>query len=74
MERANPVLGFKLRFLNDNGNQIIRKVEVGTINFQDVMRHLRRGESVLITPKLLSNQSTNMKRQENQAPWYFTHT
>jgi hypothetical protein len=73
MEKANSALRFELRFLDNNERQGIHKIEVRNINFQDLMRHLQRGESVLITPELLENSSTNMKKK-NRGPWYFVHT
>ena len=74
MDKANSILGFKLRFLGKNENQIIHNVEVKNINFQDLMRHLQRGESVSISPKLLENSSAYKKKHEDQASWYFAHT
>lgn len=73
MVKENPVSGFKLRFLGKNESQMIHKVEVRKINFRDLMRHLRRGESVLITPKFRENSLTNAKKQEDQTLWYFAH-
>jgi hypothetical protein len=76
MEKVVPtsaVLRFRLLFLNNNENKTIRKVEVKNLNFQDLMRHLQRGESVFIIPKLLGDSSKDTKKQENRAPWYFAH-
>jgi hypothetical protein len=73
MDKANPVSGFRLGFLGKDENQMIHKVEVRNINFQDLMRHLRRGESVLIIPKFRENSLTNAKKQEDRTPWYFAH-
>jgi len=71
MEKINVVQGFKLLFLD--GNKTIHQVEVRKINFQDLMRHLQQGESILITPKLQKNFSTPTVKREERAPWYFTH-
>lgn len=74
MEKIVPtstVLRFRLLFLNDNENKTIHKVEVRNINFQDLIRHLKRGESVFIIPKLLGNSSKHAKKQEDQTLWYF---
>jgi len=68
---TNSIWGFKLLFLN--GDKSIHQVEVRKINFQDLMRHLQNGESVLITPKLKEQSLTTKKLHEEQAPWYFTH-
>jgi hypothetical protein len=71
MEKANLVSGFKLRFLGKYENKMIHKVEVRNINLQDLMRHLRSGESILITPKFRENSSTDAQKQEDRTPWYF---
>ena len=68
---TNSVGGFKLLFLN--GDKSIHQVEVKKINFQDLMRHLQQGESVLITPKLKEDFLAIKKAHEEQAPWYFIH-
>lgn len=76
LEKVVPpstMLRFRLLFLNNNENGTVQKVEVKNLNFQDLMRHLRRGESVFITPKLLGDSSKEMKKQEDRSPWYFTH-
>jgi hypothetical protein len=73
MEKANLVSGFRLRFLGKDESQMVHKVEVRKINFQDLMRHLLRGESVLITPKLKENSSEDAKKLEDRTPWYFAH-
>jgi hypothetical protein len=63
--------GYTLQFLSENERQPIHKVEVRKVNFQDIMRHLRQGDSVLIKPKLHENSNKTKKR--DQALWYFTH-
>ena len=68
---AKPVIGFSLKFLSGDESQIIRKMEVRDINFQDIKYHLERGEVVLISPKFLENSSTNTRKHKE--PWYFTH-
>jgi DNA-directed RNA polymerase beta' subunit len=68
----STVARFRLEYLNNNENQAIHKVEVRNINFMDLMRHLKKGESVLITPELLKDSLTQIKNQ-NQTPWYFAH-
>ena len=71
MENTTHVVGFSLVFLGNHGRPI-RKTEMRRINFQDVMRHLQRGDSILITPKLLGSSEAYANKQE-QAPWYFSH-
>jgi hypothetical protein len=76
MEKVVPtstVLRFRLLFINNNENKTIHKVEVRNLNFQDLMRHLQRGESVFIIPKLLGNSSKHMKNHEDRTPWYVAH-
>lgn len=73
MEKANQLSGFMLRFLGRDAGQKIHKVEVRNIDFQDLMRHLRLGQSVLIIPKPNGHALENARKQEHRAPWYFTH-
>ncbi len=68
-EGSNLVLGYELQFLSKDESLTVHKVEVRSVNFQDVIRHLRQGDSVLITPKL---EDADKKRKQYQAPWYFT--
>jgi hypothetical protein len=65
------VVGFSLVFLGNEGRPI-RRTEIRNINFQDVMRHLQHGDSVLITTKLMKDSEDYVKKQE-QDPWYFSH-
>jgi hypothetical protein len=71
MKNTNRVVGFSLVFLG-NGGRPIRRTEIRNINFQDVMRHLQHGDSVLITTKLMKDSEDYVKKQE-QDPWYFSH-
>jgi hypothetical protein len=73
MDDSTSILGYKLEYLNVNQSQIIHKVEVRNINIQDIVRHLRRGESVLITPKLQENSNVKTRNKAHSS-WYFTHT
>jgi len=70
---TSAALRFMLLYLNNDDNQTIHKVEVRNVNFQDLMRHLQRGESVFITPELLGNSSKHTKKQKDRTPWYFPH-
>lgn len=72
MENAKPVSGFKLQFLSENEKQTTHKVDVRSINLQDLLYHLRRGESVLITPKLQEDFSAAAKKLDRES-WFFTH-
>lgn len=70
IEGSNLVLGYVLQFLSKGESLTVHKVEVRSVNFQDVIRHLRQGDSVLITPKL--KEDLDKKRKQDQEPWYFT--
>ena len=71
IENSSLVLRYELQFLSNDDSQTVHKVEVGRVNFQDIMRHLRQFDSVLITPKLQENLTK--KQRQNRMPWYFTH-
>lgn len=71
MENAKSVSGFRLQFLDENEKQIIHKVDIRSINVQDLLRHLRQGESVLITPKFQEDSSAATKKLDQES-WYFT--
>jgi hypothetical protein len=73
LDKANLVSGFRLRFLSKEESQIIHKVEVRNINFQDLMRHLLRGESVFIAPKLKEKSSGYANKREDRTQSYFAH-
>jgi len=70
-ERSNLALRYELQFLSNDGSQAVRKVKVRSIDFYDVIRHLREGDSVLITPKLQENSA--QRQRHNCTSWYFTH-
>jgi hypothetical protein len=71
IETPSSLHGYTLQFVSENENQTVRKVEVRRVNFQDIMRHLRQGDSVLIRPKFHEDSDKTKKR--DQAPWYFAH-
>jgi hypothetical protein len=70
MEESNLVLRYEVQFLGSN-EQAVHKVEVRSINLQDIIRHLRQGDSVLITPKFQEDLHKN--KNQHQGPWYFMH-
>jgi hypothetical protein len=70
-EGPGLVLGYEMQFLSNDGSQNVHKVQVRSINFQDVIRHLRQGDSVFITPKLA--EDLDKKKKQDQGFWYFTH-
>jgi len=65
---------FQLFFLKDDENQSIEVKEVEEINFREVERRLKQGESVFITCKRKQKLNTSLVAREDAAePWYFTH-
>lgn len=70
MEKANTFLGFRLGFLDKTESQVIHKVEVRNINFQDLMRHLQRGELIFITPTFQEDFSAHTRKYVNRDSWY----
>jgi hypothetical protein len=67
-EDSDLVLRYELHFLGNN-EQAVHKVEVTRINFQDIIRHLRQGDSVLIIPKF--QEDLHKIKTQDQGPWYF---
>jgi hypothetical protein len=71
MEHSSLVLRYELQFFTNDDSQAVHKVEVRSVDFYDIIRHLRQGESVLITPKLQENLTKKQRR--DHTPWYFIH-
>jgi hypothetical protein len=71
IEHSSLVLHYELQFFTNDDSQAIHKVEVRSVDFYDVIRHLRQGESVLITPKFQENLTK--KQRQDRTPWYFRH-
>jgi len=72
MEHCDPVIRYDLQFLINDGSHTVHKVEVRNVDFHDVIRHLRQGDSVVITPKLQENLTK--KQRQDRSTWYFAHT
>lgn len=68
---TSNILKFRVLFMNNDDSHRIQKVEVRNINFLDLMRHLKRGESVCITPELLGESLNHQK--EDRTPWHIDH-
>ena len=65
---------FQLFFLKDDQDQSVEVVEGEEIDFEMVTHHIKRGESVFITPKRKEKLETSLFEEEGVAdPWYFTH-
>jgi hypothetical protein len=65
-----PIARYELQFLNNDGSHTAHKVEVKNMNFQDIIRHLNQGDSVLITPRLREDLD---RMERDRGSWYFTH-
>jgi hypothetical protein len=72
LENSNVVFRYELRFLSSDESQAVHRVEVKKLNLQDVIRHLRQGDSVLITPEF--QEDINRKKEPSKSPWYFAHS
>jgi hypothetical protein len=66
------VLGYRLEFLNENATRILHRLDVRSINLQDLTRHLKHRESVLIRPKLRERHVVKAKGR-SQETWYIAH-
>ena len=65
---------FQLFFLKDDEDQRVEVEEVKKIDFREVKKHLRQGESVFITRKRKQKLNKSLIAKEDAAePWYFTH-
>ncbi|HTY75908.1 MAG TPA: hypothetical protein VMD05_10130 [Candidatus Nanoarchaeia archaeon] len=69
---SKTVLTYRLQYLNSNLSLVTQSVEVKKLNVRDISHHLKRGESVLITPKTVESPQRQAKNLL-QAPWYFDH-
>ena len=65
---------FQLFFLTDNKSSDIEVVEMNKIDFNEVKRHLEKGESVFISHKRKKKtEQVQTSNEEMEEPWYFTH-
>lgn len=72
VDEEKPV--FQLFFLKEDEDQSVDVEEVGEVDFREVERRLRQGESVFITPKRKQELKTRLVIEEDASePWYFTH-
>ena len=71
VDEEKPV--FQLIFLKDDEDQSVEAVEVEEIDFREVERRLKQGESVFITRKREQKLNTSLVAREDAAePWYFS--
>jgi hypothetical protein len=65
---------FQLFYLKDDKDQNVEVEEVEEIDFREVKKHLKQGESVFITHKRKQKLDPNLiVSEEETEPWYFTH-
>jgi hypothetical protein len=62
---------YELQFIGNDNRRTVHKVEVKSVDFYDVIRHLRQGDSVLITPKI--KKDLHKDQGKDPGPWYFAH-
>jgi len=65
---------FQLFFLKDDEDQSVEVVEVEEVDFREVERRLKQGESVFITCKREQELKASLVAMEDTAePWYFSY-
>ena len=65
---------FQLFYLKDDKDQNVEVEEVEEIDFREVKKHLKQGESVFITHKRKQKLDPNLiVSEEETEPYYFTH-
>ena len=65
---------FQLFFLKDDEYQSVEVEEVEEIDFREVERRLKRGESVFITHRRKQELNASLVGKEDaKEPWYFFH-
>ena len=63
---------FQLFFLKDDEDQSVEVEEVEEIDFKEVKKRLKQGESVFIRRKRKQKLNTSLVAKEDAAePWYF---
>lgn len=66
---------FQLFFLKDDEDESVEVEEVEEIDFGEVKKRLKQGESVFITSKRKQKLSISLSAREGVTePWYFAHT
>ena len=65
---------FQLFYLKDDENQSVEVKEVEEVDFREVEKRLKQGESVFITCKREQKINVNLVAMEGAAEsWYFHH-
>jgi hypothetical protein len=65
---------FQLFFLKDDEDESVEVEEVEEIDFGEVKKRLKQGESVFITSKRKQKLSISLSAREDVTePWYFAH-
>ena len=74
VDKNGKKLLFQLFFLKDNEDQNVEVEETEEIDFREVKKHLKQGESVFITRKRKQKWNPNLIASEEATdPWYFYH-
>ena len=64
---------FQLFYLKEDEDQNVEVIEVEEIDFREVKKRLKQGESVFITRKRKQKLNTSLVAREDAAePWYFS--
>jgi hypothetical protein len=63
---------FLIFFLVNDEEQSVKVEEVEEVNFGTIKRHLKKGESVFITPKR-PEQNERVKKRDERELVHFTH-
>jgi len=65
---------FQMFYLKDDEDQSVEVEEVEEIDFSEVKKHVKEGESVFITRKRKQKLNSNLiASEEATEPWYFIH-
>jgi len=64
---------FQLIFLKVDEDQSVEVEEVEEIDFTEVERRLKQGESVFITSKPKQKPKVLVAKEEAAEPWFFYH-
>jgi MinD-like ATPase involved in chromosome partitioning or flagellar assembly len=71
LENEKKEASFHLFFLENNPDQSVKVVEVDEIDFEEVKKHLEKGESVFISPKREQKQDAKfIAYKPVKKPWY----
>ena len=71
IENKKKQAPFQMFFLRNDENQSVESIEVNEIDFEEVKKHLEKGESVLLSKKEKRKPDVNFIAYEQvKEPWY----